>query len=92
MIYGVILVTRLPIHASKSLHGLDGNEIAAIFVLYLLILGADACLVVRRATDMGVPVYSAVVPSTGQTGLAIFLVLCVVGVLHEVTASLMGLI
>jgi hypothetical protein len=58
----VVLVTRLPVHASEPFHRLNGHEITAVLVVNLLLSTANTCFVIWRTADMSVPVDSAVVP------------------------------
>ena len=64
MIDGIILIAGLPVHASEPLHCLHGDKVTAVFVLNLFFLGASPSFVIWRTTDVGPPVYAAMVPGS----------------------------
>ena len=64
VVNGIILIAWLPVHASESLHCLNWYKVTAVFVLYLLLLGAWTCFVVGGTTYVRPPIYAAVVPGS----------------------------
>ena len=79
----IVLGARLPIHASESLHGLDRNEITAVFVLDLLLASALEGLIIRGTANGCLFIYPAVVPCSRQTTLTISLGLGIVNSLIQ---------
>ena len=88
----VVLVAGFSVHTGEPFHGLNGHEIAAVFVLKLELTITGPSLVIRRATYVSVPIYAAMIPCTSQACLAILFSFGVVSVLIQISTPLMTFI